>query len=106
MAGGDSGAWGAHWARLAVQAVLKAPVSPESPHLFQVLRLCCLKGDVSGGDVSGDGSGDDVSGDVSGDGNGDVSGVSGDGNGGRNNRAEVVGALCEALTTSTDRDIQ
>ena len=104
MAGGDGGAWGAHWARLAVQAVLKAPVSPESPHLCQVLRLCCLKGDVSGGDVSGDGSGD-VSG-VSGDGNGDVSGVSGDGNGGRNNRAEVVGALREALTTSTDRDIQ
>ena len=87
MAGGDSGAWGAHWARLAVQAVLKAPVSPESPHLCQVLRLCCLSGDVSG--VSGDGSG-----------------VSGDGNGGRNNRAEVVGALREALTTSTDRDIQ
>ena len=81
MAGGDSGAWGAHWARLAVQAVLKAPVSPESPHLFQVLRLCCL---------SGDGNGDG----------------SGDGNGGRNNRAEVVGALREALTTSTDRDIQ
>ena len=96
MAGGDSGAWGAHWARLAVQAVLKAPVSPESPHLCQVLRLCCLSGDGSG-----DGSGD-VSGDVSGDG----SGVSGDGNGGRNNRAEVVGALREALTTSTDRDIQ
>lgn len=94
MAGGDSGAWGAHWARLAVQAVLKAPVSPESPHLCQVLRLCCLSGDVSGGDVSGgDGSG------VSGDG-------SGDGNGGRNNRAEVVGALREALMTSTDRDIQ
>lgn len=81
MAGGDSGAWGAHWARLAVQAVLKAPVSPESPHLCQVLRLCCLSGD--------------------GNGNG-----SGDGNGGRNNRAEVVGALREALTTSTDRDIQ
>lgn len=81
MAGGDSGAWGAHWARLAVQAVLKAPVSPESPHLCQVLRLCCL---------SGDGNGDG----------------SGDGNGGRNNRAEVVGALREALTTSTDRDIQ
>ena len=84
MAGGDSGAWGAHWARLAVQAVLKAPVSPESPHLCQVLRLCCLSGDGSG----------------------DGSGVSGDGNGGRNNRAEVVGALREALTTSTDRDIQ
>lgn len=84
MAGGDSGAWGAHWARLAVQAVLKAPVSPESPHLCQVLRLCCLSGDGSG--VSGDGSGD--------------------GNGGRNNRAEVVGALREALMTSTDRDIQ
>lgn len=81
MAGGDSGAWGAHWARLAVQAVLKAPVSPESPHLCQVLRLCCL---------SGDGNGDG----------------SGDGNGGRNNRAEVVGALREALTTSADRDIQ
>ena len=80
MAGGDSGAWGAHWARLAVQAVLKAPVSPESPHLCQVLRLCWLSGDGSG--------------------------VSGDGNGGRNNRAEVVGALREALTTSTDRDIQ
>ena len=77
MAGGDSGAWGVHWARLAVQAVLKAPVSPESPHLCQVLRLCCLSGDGSG-----------------------------DGNGGRNNRAEVVGALREALTTSTDRDIQ
>ena len=85
MAGGDSGAWGAHWARLAVQAVLKAPVSLESPHLCQVLRLCCLSGDGNG-DVSGDGSGD--------------------GNGGRNNRAEVVGALREALTTSTDRDIQ
>lgn len=89
MAGGDSGAWGAHWARLAVQAVLKAPVSPESPHLCQVLRLCCLSGDGNG-DGNGDGSGDG----------------SGDGNGGRNNRAEVVGALREALTTSTDRDIQ
>ena len=97
MAGGDSGAWGAHWARLAVQAVLKAPVSLESPHLCQVLRLCCLSGDGNG-DVSGDGRGDG-----NGDGNGDGSG---DGNGGRNNRAEVVGALREALTTSTDRDIQ
>lgn len=102
MAGGDSGAWGAHWARLAVQAVLKAPVSPESPHLCQVLRLCCLSGDVSG---DGSGVSGDVSGDVSGV-SGDGSGVSGDGNGGRNNRAEVVGALREALTTSTDRDIQ
>lgn len=44
MAAGDDGAWGAHWARLAVQAVLKAPVSPESAHAGQVLRLCCLEG--------------------------------------------------------------